>query len=451
MSAPRSPRPTSLPKGVTAGALGARIGAYLLDAIVFVVVEIGIGVAAVLASTTVLLVVGVLGGLIALAWAVVVWWRVAVKGASPGMSVTRLELIGHRDGKPIGWGRALLRALIFVGLGITGIGLVIMVILMVMNPLRQGWHDLAVEAVVIGARTPSSRPAGASAATADRSRSSGNTVGLPAHLTSAPPSSSHPQNPYDQSAPQNPYGQRPGQYGQRPGPYGQSPGQYGPNPPGPGAQFGQPLGQPGPPSSVSPTAPSAHSAQSAHSARSARSAARWNPPAPPDTQPMPTQPMPTQPMPTPASGQAMPSQPMRAAGDPSPMDSGNEATHLVAKRGGRPPRGADQGWTVNLDDGRQVAVSGLVLLGRDPAPRPGEQGADLVVVTDNSRTVSKTHIAVGVDNKGIFVMDRGSTNGSAIATPSGKYEPCAPGEMVRVREGQIISFGDHRMEIRRSY
>lgn len=181
---------------------------------------------------------------------------------------------------------------------------------------------------------------------------------------------------------------------------------------------------------------------------SAAPATRWAPPAPPDTQPMPV----TQPPPgAPGRSAVSPARHVGSAGDYSPLDGGSEATHLVPKRGGMPQRAPDQGWMINLDDGRQIAVAGLVLLGRDPSPRPGEQTADLVSVTDNSRTVSKTHIAVGVDNKGIFVMDRGSTNGSAIAMSTGKYEPCAPGELVRVREGQIISFGDHRMEIRRTF
>ena len=75
----------------------------------------------------------------------------------------------------------------------------------------------------------------------------------------------------------------------------------------------------------------------------------------------------------------------------------------------------------------------------------------MVSVSDTSRTVSKTHIAVGVDARGIYVMDRGSTNGSAIATSSGAFEPCAAGDLVRVREGQVVSFGEQRFEVRRAF
>lgn len=126
----------------------------------------------------------------------------------------------------------------------------------------------------------------------------------------------------------------------------------------------------------------------------------------------------------------------------------DDGTRLVPRVGSRAP---DQGWLIALDGGRTVKVEGLVLIGRNPQPRAGEENAELVAVGESARTVSKTHLAVGVDQRGVWVSDRGSTNGSAIANPSGEYEPCQPGEIVRVREGQIITFGEHRLEIQRSY
>ncbi|MDN5727491.1 MAG: FHA domain-containing protein, partial [Propionibacteriales bacterium] len=126
-----------------------------------------------------------------------------------------------------------------------------------------------------------------------------------------------------------------------------------------------------------------------------------------------------------------------------------ESTRLAPHRGNRRPQ--NQGWAVMLGDGRLIEVESLVLLGRNPQPRAGEDGAELIQISVSSRTVSKTHIAIGVDNKGMYVMDRGSTNGSAIAGSNGTFEPCAPGDQVRVREGQVVSFGEQRFEIRRTY
>ena len=71
------------------------------------------------------------------------------------------------------------------------------------------------------------------------------------------------------------------------------------------------------------------------------------------------------------------------------------------------------GWTTDVT----IGVDGLVLLGRNPQPRVGEEDATLIKVLDESRTVSKSHLAVGVDAGGLYVMDRGSTNGTIVTAP----------------------------------
>ncbi len=379
---PAGPR---LPRNVYPAPLAGRVAAYLLDSVPGYLVAIAVVLCWWLASSRVLLVVACAGALAMIAWAVYWWFRVATRGISPGMAVARIELTAYRTGKPIGFGRVLLRTLIFGALGGTAIGWVALIVTMLFNPLHQGWHDLAVGSVMIRMRRRGGRPR--PAATVQRDRPAGDPVPLPAHLRSAA----------DAFAPRST----------------------------------APVGSP---SSGAPRMPPVVSTAGGYAAAPAGDPTASS--APVETGRVPIDRV-----------------PYGAPVEVSPLDqeTGSEATRLVPKRGGAPARAMDQGWVIALDDGRQVAVKGVVLVGRAPAPRPGEQVADLISVTDNSRMVSKTHIAVGVDNKGVFVMDRGSTNGSAIAMPSGAYEPCPPGEQVRVREGQIISFGDHRMEIRRTY
>ncbi len=106
-------------------------------------------------------------------------------------------------------------------------------------------------------------------------------------------------------------------------------------------------------------------------------------------------------------------------------------------------------WWIHLDDGRRVLVRGLVLLGRSPEPRAGEE-AEVVHVGVGGRLVSKTHLSVGVDAEGLYVVDRGSTNGTAVVAADGSYEPCPPGEPVHVSDGQIVSFGDRHLAVRRA-
>jgi pSer/pThr/pTyr-binding forkhead associated (FHA) protein len=106
-------------------------------------------------------------------------------------------------------------------------------------------------------------------------------------------------------------------------------------------------------------------------------------------------------------------------------------------------------WRLRLDDGRDIGVDRLVLLGRNPQPRVGEEDATLIKVSDEGRTVSKSHLAVGVDVGGLYVMDRGSTNGTTVTAPDGGQRPCPPGDLIDVPPGSVISFGDHWLEVQR--
>jgi hypothetical protein len=129
-------------------------------------------------------------------------------------------------------------------------------------------------------------------------------------------------------------------------------------------------------------------------------------------------------------------------------------TQLAAPPPGYPPTEAaappQTGWLAVLDDGRELSLSGLILLGRNPQAQPGEEDAQLIKIADETRTVSKSHLAIAVDSGGVFVVDRGSTNGSTVTTSNGVSTRCPVGEVVRVAEGSIVSIGDHWLEIRRA-
>jgi len=94
-------------------------------------------------------------------------------------------------------------------------------------------------------------------------------------------------------------------------------------------------------------------------------------------------------------------------------------------------------------------IEGLVLLGRNPQARPGEEHATLIKVADTTRTVSKSHLEISLDARGLHIVDRGSTNGSTVPSVSGVTRRCPPGEPIAVEPGSIVSFGDHWLEVRR--
>ena len=135
------------------------------------------------------------------------------------------------------------------------------------------------------------------------------------------------------------------------------------------------------------------------------------------------------------------------AAEPAASDEVEAAPVPATNGGGR--RTILDGWVAELDDGRVIAVRGLVLLGRNPQPGEGEADAELVKLSDESRTVSKTHLALGVDDAGLFVVDRGSTNGSTVTPPGEPAATVGAFHAVSVSEGSVVSIGDHWLRIRR--
>lgn len=105
------------------------------------------------------------------------------------------------------------------------------------------------------------------------------------------------------------------------------------------------------------------------------------------------------------------------------------------------PDGTSPTVVIALDDGQRFEIHGLVLVGRNPSPRPGEP-VDLVVpVNDLSRSVSKTHALLRWDGHRLWVTDRGSTNGTVVRTARGEVA-VTTGAEVPAEPGATIALGD---------
>lgn len=83
-----------------------------------------------------------------------------------------------------------------------------------------------------------------------------------------------------------------------------------------------------------------------------------------------------------------------------------------------------------------------MLLGRNPQKGPEDPEVHLVPASGDGRMISRTHLLIGTDPRGVYVVDRGSTNGTALVTTAGQLEPCPEGVQMRVREGQQVSYGN---------
>lgn len=104
-------------------------------------------------------------------------------------------------------------------------------------------------------------------------------------------------------------------------------------------------------------------------------------------------------------------------------------------------------WEVSFDSGERVDVDTLLLVGRSPDPRLGEQGARLVTLPSADLSVSKTHLEVVVAGDGALVVtDRGSTNGSTLVR-QGTPRHLTPGRATTLLDGDVVIFGDRRMSV----
>jgi uncharacterized RDD family membrane protein YckC len=419
-------RETGLPPGVEVGPPGNRFVAYLINMSVPVVVGIVLLLLLPPASggaQTTLLVIGMA---VIVGWAVFVCYLLAVRAASPGLRVMKLQLVGFLDGRPIGWSRVLVRGLVFWALYVTGIGLLIMLIMELRHPRKQGWHDLAATAVMIKERVlaPAVQPARAAADAQQGPPVQGGNGSLQPQPngTRAPMSSSYGGGE-DYGSPGSPV--PPGQLTPPPG-MGNYPGASAPY-----APAGAPQGGPG--ASYGGSAYATPYPGASYGAQQYGSGSEIYAPGQPGS------PVSQSPNGSPSSG------PAPAYEEPQKASAAEfEDQTAVAPRSPYV-----QEWSILLDDGRRIALDGLVLLGRNPQPKAGEEDAQLIKIADETRTVSKSHLAVGVDAGGVYVVDRGSTNGSTVSTTNGMSTRCKAGEMVRVGEGAIVSIGDHWLEITR--
>ena len=100
-----------------------------------------------------------------------------------------------------------------------------------------------------------------------------------------------------------------------------------------------------------------------------------------------------------------------------------------------------------FSDGNRYALTAPTLVGRNPHPEAGEDAYNLVVLNDPERTVSKTHLLIGVDAAGPYVVDRHSTNGTVVTLPDGQQILCGPQQKVRFTVGTTILCGQYSVRI----
>ena len=104
-----------------------------------------------------------------------------------------------------------------------------------------------------------------------------------------------------------------------------------------------------------------------------------------------------------------------------------------------------------FDDGTRIRVSGSGLIGRNPEPRAQEAVGMLVPIADDSWSVSKTHAAFGFDDRGFWIVDRASRNGTSlrvgeefVRVPTHSPTPVGVGQTVMLGERSFVVLGSER-------
>jgi len=473
----------------TIAPISRRAVAYLIDALIAGGIAIVGGVVlGVLAATSgsieaMLLVTSIGYGvllLVLLGW-LVVYTVMQSKTGSIGMRAQGVRLASADDWMPVGFGRALLRNLVF--------GVSCWIVVGYFTPLFdssgrfQGWHDKAANALMLDARKSPLSAAVASVAPAAPATTAMPVVpgipGIPAvPAPSAPGAFAAPtQNgfaapvapvghgvpPVPPVPPVSPQSHQPqGQYPQGQTPQAPHPAAYAPPVPPLPPQAGHPAPPaytppvPDPPAPAGPSVVAASGSgagegpliafvpgvtQPGPPSRSQddgldpsldvtviqdRGAATGAEQAPADA----SAPSAWEP---PAAAQATASAPAPAPQIPETPVDPREA-EIEATRISIPGHGLVFTW----DDGVRMTVTRRTIFGRNPAP---EDGAVLVPVRDETLSLSKTHFEAAADVSGGWVLDRHSTNGMTIVR-DGQRIACPAGQRVPVRLGDAIEIGD---------
>lgn len=119
----------------------------------------------------------------------------------------------------------------------------------------------------------------------------------------------------------------------------------------------------------------------------------------------------------------------------------------------RPSAGATQGvplpgpraqpeFRLRFHDGSVRTLQGTALLGRFPEMVPADPAVMLVQVGDPRLTVSKTHLKLVAEARGVWVEDLGSTNGSSLGGTGDAGIPLVAGTPLLATEGSMVRFGE---------
>lgn len=105
---------------------------------------------------------------------------------------------------------------------------------------------------------------------------------------------------------------------------------------------------------------------------------------------------------------------------------------------------------VLTDGAERIEVASTALLGRRPRPQPNEEVGAVVELTDPTRSVSSTHALLSWDGGTLWLVDRGSTNGSWVVRPDGTRQRAEAGRPIAASAGGAVQLGNRTFRVEAS-
>jgi uncharacterized RDD family membrane protein YckC len=413
--------------------VGGRLGAFLIDGLVGAIAYgIGFGIAAVLDDATLALVIP---ALLVVLVGIAQWVAESFTGATAGAYQLGYRTLAVRDGQPAGLLAILLRMLVVAaGALACGVGQLVVVVSGAWDkdPAQRGWHDKVAGTLVLRASALRPRRAGGEGAWNQAVERAIGSQQAPAPSPSARPLPVVPPMPSLEPSPVAPAPMYTA---------GEAQVAVAEHAPAPApATEPVPTARPrgGPVASAYLERLAAAEAETGDSpvleeTRAALDGAQAEPPQEPAPAPAP-------PIITGFPGQAS------VPPVPRAQDLGElEYTRLRESV----PTDRQSVLRLAFDTGQRIDVTGDGLVGRSPE---GEMGiVHVVVIDDPDRSVSKVHIAFGLTPAGdeLWVVDRGSVNGTVLVDPDGVAATLPSGTRAFVGAGWTIRFGQRSAKVER--
>jgi hypothetical protein len=99
-------------------------------------------------------------------------------------------------------------------------------------------------------------------------------------------------------------------------------------------------------------------------------------------------------------------------------------------------------WSLVLDDGSRQRLPVRSLIGRAPTVPAGADDYALIAMTDPAMEMSRTHLAVTVEDGRVWIADLDTPNGTDVLLPGGERVTLGPREPLAVEPGSRVSIGD---------